>query len=94
MKIKKECESNEEWMYWFNDHFNPQNFVDKLILSKTDEHTALKCLIDFKGELDFLTRCKLLRVILNSGNKEVIDSVIDDGLLSESNVKKYINKRK
>lgn len=94
LKIKKECESNEEWMYWFNDHFNPQNFVDKLILSKTDEHTALKCLIDFKGELDFLTRCKLLRVILNSGNKEVIDSVIDDGLLSESNVKKYINKRK
>ena len=94
LKIKKECESNEEWMYWFNDHFNPQNFVDKLILSKTDEHTALKCLIDFKGELDFLTKCKLLRVILNSNNKEVIDSVIDDGLLSESNVKKYINKRK
>lgn len=95
LKIKKECESNEEWMYWINDnHFNPQNFVDKLILSKTDEHTALKCLIDFKGELDFLTKCKLLRVILNSGNKEVIDSVIDDGLLSESNVKKYINKRK
>lgn len=95
LKIKKECESNEEWMYWINDnHFNPQDFVDKLILSKTDEHTALKCLIDFKGELDFLTKCKLLRVILNSGNKEVIDSVIDDGLLSESNVKKYINKRK
>ena len=95
LKIKKECESNEEWMYWINDnHFNPQNFVDKLILNKTDEHTALKCLIDFKGELDFLTKCKLLRVILNSGNKEVIDSVIDDGLLSESNVKKYINKRK
>ena len=95
LKIKKECESNEEWMYWINDnHFNPQNFVDKLILSKTDEHTALKCLINFKGELDFLTKCKLLRVILNSGNKEVIDSVIDDGLLSESNVKKYINKRK
>jgi len=95
LKIKKECESNEEWMYWINDnHFNPQNFVDKLILSKTDEHTALKCLFDFKGELDFLTKCKLLRVILNSGNKEVIDSVIDDGLLSESNVKKYINKRK
>ena len=94
LKIKKECESNEEWMYWFNDHFNPQNFVDKLILSKTDEHTALKCLIDFKGELDFLTKCKLLRVILNSNNKEVIDSVIDDGLLSESNVKTYINKRK
>lgn len=95
LKIKKECESNEEWMYWINDnHFNPQNFVDKLILSKTDEHTALKCLIDFKGELDFLTKCKLLRVILNSGNKEVIDSVIADGLLSESNVKKYINKRK
>ena len=95
LKIKKECESNEEWMYWINDnHFNPQNFVEKLILSKTDEHTALKCLIDFKGELDFLTKCKLLRVILNSGNKEVIDSVIDDGLLSESNVKKYINKRK
>lgn len=95
LKIKKECESNEEWMYWINDnHFNPQDFVDKLILSKTDEHTALNCLIDFKGELDFLTKCKLLRVILNSGNKEVIDSVIDDGLLSESNVKKYINKRK
>lgn len=95
LKIKKECESNEEWMYWINDnHFNPQDFVGKLILSKTDEHTALKCLIDFKGELDFLTKCKLLRVILNSGNKEVIDSVIDDGLLSESNVKKYINKRK
>ena len=94
LKIKKECESNEEWMYWFNDHFNPQNFVDKLILSKTDEHTALRCLIDFKDELDFLTKCKLLRVILNSGNKEVIDLVIDDGLLSESNVKKYINKRK
>ena len=95
LKIKKECESNEEWMYWINDnHFNPQNFVDKLILSKTDEHTALKCLINFKGELDFLTKCKLLRVILNSGNKEVIESVIDDGLLSESNVKKYINKRK
>ena len=95
LKIKKECESNEEWMYWINDnHFNPQDFVDKLILSKTDEHTALKCLIDFKGELDFLTKCKLLRVILNSGNKEVIESVIDDGLLSESNVKKYINKRK
>lgn len=95
LKIKKECESNEEWMYWINDnHFNPQDFVDKLILSKTDEHTALKCLIDFKGELDFLTKCKLLRVILNSGNKEVIDSVIDDGLLTESNVKKYINKRK
>ena len=95
LKIKKECESNEEWMYWINDnHFNPQDFVDKLILSKTDEHTALKCLIDFKGELDFLTKCKLLRVILNSGNKEVIDSVINDGLLSESNVKKYINKRK
>ena len=95
LKIKKECESNEEWMYWINDnHFNLQDFVDKLILSKTDEHTALKCLIDFKGELDFLTKCKLLRVILNSGNKEVIDSVIDDGLLSESNVKKYINKRK
>ena len=95
LKIKKECESNEEWMCWINDnHFNPQNFVDKLILSKTDEHTALKCLIDFKGELDFLTKCKLLRVILNSGNKEVIDLVVDDGLLSESNVKKYINKRK
>ena len=95
LKIKKECESNEEWMYWINDnHFNPQDFVDKLILSKTDEHTALKCLIDFKGELDFLTKCKLLRVILNSCNKEVIDSVIDDGVLSESNVKKYINKRK
>lgn len=94
LKIKKECESNEEWMYWFNDHFNPQNFVDKLILSKNDENMVLRCLIDFKGELDFLTKCKLLRVILNSGNKEVIDSVIDDGLLSESNVKKYINKRK
>ena len=95
LKIKKECESNEEWMYWINDnHFNPQDFVGKLILSKTDEHTALKCLIDFKGELDFLTKCKLLRVILNSGNKEVIDLVVDDGLLSESNVKKYINKRK
>ena len=95
LKIKKECESNEEWMYWINDnHFNPQDFVDKLILSKTDEHTALKCLIDFKGELDFLTKCKLLRVILNSGNKEVIESVIDDGLLSDSNVKKYIKKRK
>ena len=94
LKIKKECESNEEWMYWFNDHFNPQNFVDKLILSKNDENMALRCLIDFKDELDYLTKCKLLRVILNSGNKEVIDLVVQDGLLSESNVKKYINKRK
>ena len=95
LKIKNKCESSEEWMYWINDnHFNPQNFVDKLILSKNDEHTALKCLIDFKDELDFLTKCKLLRVILNSGNKEVIDLVVEDGLLSESNVKKYINKRK
>lgn len=55
---------------------------------------AIEFLINFKDELDYLTKCKLLRVILNSGNKEVIDSVIDDGLLSESNVKKYINKRK
>ena len=61
---------------------------------ENDEKTALRCLVEFNYELDFLTKCKLLRVILNSGNKEVIDSVIDDGLLSESNVKKYINKRK
>ena len=69
---------------------------DKLIIviMENDEKTALRCLVEFNYELDFLTKCKLLRVILNSGNKEVIDSVIDDGLLSESNVKKYINKRK
>ena len=95
LKIKSECESNEEWMYCINDnHFNPQNFVDKLILSKKDENTALRCLIDFKNELSSLTKCKLLKVILNSDNKEVIDFVLEKGLVSESNVKKYINKRK
>ena len=63
-------------------------------IRQNNENMAIEFLINFKDELDYLTKCKLLRVILNSGNKEVIDSVIDDGLLSESNVKKYINKRK
>ena len=75
------------------EKFNVNAFASEIIM-KNNENMAIEFLINFKDELDFLTKCKLLRVILNSGNKEVIDSVIDDGLLSESNVKKYINKRK
>lgn len=94
LKLKKAGETNNYLLHNIGNYFYPENFVDKLILSKNDENNALRCLIDFKVELDFLTKCKLLRVILNSGNKEVIDLVVEDGLLSESNVKKYINKRK
>lgn len=75
------------------EKFNVNEFASEIIM-KNNENMAIEFLINFKDELDYLTKCKLLRVILNSGNKEVIDSVIDDGLLSESNVKKYINKRK
>lgn len=75
------------------EKFNVNEFASEIIM-KNNENMAIEFLINFKDELDYLTKCKLLRVILNSGNKEVIESVIDDGLLSESNVKKYINKRK
>lgn len=75
------------------EKFNVNEFASEIIM-KNNENMAIEFLINFKDELDYLTKFKLLRVILNSGNKEVIDSVIDDGLLSESNVKKYINKRK
>lgn len=75
------------------EKFNVNAFASEIIM-KNNENMAIEFLINFKDELDFLTKCKLLRVILNSGNKEVIDLVVEDGLLSESNVKKYINKRK
>lgn len=75
------------------EKFNVNEFASEIIM-KNNENMAIEFLINFKDELDYLTKFKLLRVILNSGNKEVIDSVIADGLLSESNVKKYINKRK
>lgn len=75
------------------EQFNVNEFASEIII-ENNENMAIEFLINFKGELDFLTKCKLLRVILNSGNKEVIDLVVEDGLLSESNVKKYINKRK
>ncbi len=75
------------------EKFNVNEFASEIII-ENNENMAIEFLINFKDELDYLTKCKLLRVILNSGNKEVIDSVIDDGLLSESNVKKYIYKRK
>lgn len=75
------------------EKFNVNEFASEIIM-KNNENMAIEFLINFKDELDYLTKCKLLRVILNSGNKEVIDLVVDDGLLSESNVKKYINKRK
>lgn len=98
MRIKfsdflKEISCDEDLKDLIAEKFNVNEFASEIIM-KNNENMAIEFLINFKGELDFLTKCKLLRVILNSGNKEVIDSLIDDGLLSESNVKKYINKRK
>lgn len=61
---------------------------------KNNENMAIEFLSSYKDELDFLTKCKLLRVILNSNNEDAIDLLVEYGLLSESNVKKYINKRK
>ena len=75
------------------EKFNVNEFASEIII-ENNENMAIEFLINFKDELDFLTKSKLLRVILNSGNKEVIESIVEDGLLSESNVKKYINKRK
>ena len=75
------------------EKFNVNEFASEIII-ENNENMAIEFLISYKDELDYLTKCKLLRVILNSGNEEVIDLVVEDGLLSESNVKKYINKRK
>lgn len=75
------------------EKFNVNEFASKIIM-KNNENMAIEFLINFKDELDFLTKCKLLRVILNSNNEEAIDSLVEYGLLGESNVKKYTNKRK
>lgn len=91
--LLKEINCDEDLKDLIAEKFNVNEFASEIIM-KNNENMAIEFLISYKDELDFLTKCKLLRVILNSGNKEVIDLVIDDGLLSESNVKKYINKRK
>lgn len=75
------------------EKFNVNEFANEIIM-KNNENMAIEFLSSYKDELDFLTKCKLLRVILNSNNEEAIDSLVEYGLLSESNVKKYINKRK
>ncbi len=75
------------------EQFNVNEFASEIII-ENNENMAIEFLINFKDELDFLTKCKLLRVILNYNNEEAIDSIVEDGLLSESNVKKYKNKRK
>lgn len=75
------------------EKFNVNEFASEIIM-KNNENMAIEFLSSYKDELDFLTKCKLLRVILNSNNEEAIDSLVEYGLLSESNVKKYINKRK
>lgn len=93
IKLKYSCRFDDDLIELFKEYVDTNALVNKIIM-ENDEKTALRCLVEFNYELDFLTKCKLLRVILNSGNKEVIDLVVEDGLLSESNVKKYINKRK
>ena len=75
------------------EKFNVNEFASEIIM-KNNENMAIEFLSSYKDELDFLTKCKLLRVILNSNNEEAIDSLVEYGLISESNVKKYINKRK
>lgn len=75
------------------EKFNVNEFASEIIM-KNNENMAIEFLSSYKDELDFLTKCKLLRVILNSDNEDAIDLIVEYELLSESNVKKYINKRK
>ena len=75
------------------EKFNVNEFASEIII-ENNENMAIEFLGSYKDELDFLTKCKLLRVILNSDNEDAIDLIVEYELLSESNVKKYINKRK
>lgn len=75
------------------EKFNVNEFASEIII-ENNENMAIEFLGSYKDELDFLTKCKLLRVILNSNNEDAIDLIVEYELLSESNVKKYINKRK
>lgn len=91
--LSKEINCDEDLKDLIAEKFNVNEFASEIIM-KNNENMAIEFLISYKDELDFLTKCKLLRVILNSNNEETMDSLVEYRLLSESNVKKYINKRK
>lgn len=91
--LSKEINCDEDLKDLIAEKFNVNEFASEIIM-KNNENMAIEFLISYKDELDFLTKCKLLRVILNSNNEQTMDSLVEYRLLSESNVKKYINKRK
>lgn len=91
--LLKEINCDEDLKDLITEKFNVNEFASEIIM-KNNENMAIEFLSSYKDELDYLTKCKLLRVILNSNNEDAIDLLVEYGLLSESNVKKYINKRK